>query len=139
MPSFSQKSRARLDTCHADLQKVFDRIITKIDCTIIEGSRSIEDQREYFRTGKSHLNPDEPGQLAKCKHLTTPSQAVDVLPCPIDWKDRERIALFAGFVLATADDLDVRLLWGGNWDRDFSTLDKTAGFFDGPHYQLMEE
>ena len=32
--------------------------------------------------------------------ITNPSRAVDVVPYPIDWDDRERFHLFAGFVIA---------------------------------------
>ena len=138
MPTFSPTSQARLNTCHPDIIKVFNAVVAVTDCTVIEGERTIETQREYFRTGKSKLDPDNPDLLAKAMHCKSPSLAIDVMPYPIDWQDKERIACYAGFVLGTANQLGIKLRWGGNWDRDLTVLNATAGFFDGPHYELIE-
>ena len=138
MPSFSPTSQARLDTCHPYIIKVFNAVVAVTDCTIIEGQRTVETQREYYRTGKSKINPDDPEQLEKAMHVKSPSLAIDALPYPVDWQDKERIACYAGFVLGTAHQYGVRLRWGGNWDRDLTVLNATAGFFDGPHFELIQ-
>ena len=59
MPKFSEQSKARLATCHPDLQRVFNEVIKHVDCTIIEGVRSINTQKEYVRTGKSKTMDSE--------------------------------------------------------------------------------
>ena len=138
MPVYSQNSIDKLATCHPDLIKIFNEVIQHTDCTIIEGKRSLEKQREYFRTGNSHLDPDDPDMFKKCKHLQEPSLAVDVLPCPIDWQDNPRNSWFAGFVMATARRFGIDLIWGGNWDADITVVNKTANFFDAPHFQLKD-
>ena len=138
MPTFSQKSLDKLATCHPDLIRVFNEVITHTDCTIIEGHRPIEKQAEYFRTGHSKLDPANPDHFDKCKHIQRPSLACDVLPCPVDWNDNSRNSWFAGFVMATARQLDVELIWGGNWDSDITHVDKTANFFDAPHFQIKD-
>jgi len=138
MPSFSAASEAKKKTCHPDIQRVLDEVIKEVDCTVLEGERTYEQQLEYFRTGKSKLNPEDPRQLVRAMHVKTPAMAVDVVPYPINWEDRERMAFFAGYVVATAKRLGVDLRWGGNWDADLSKLDKTASFFDAPHFELVE-
>ena len=42
MPKFSEKSAARLLTCHPDIQAVLYEVIKYRDCTILEGVRTIE-------------------------------------------------------------------------------------------------
>ena len=138
MPSFSPTSQARLDSCHPDIIKVINAVVAVTDCTIIEGQRAVETQREDYRTGKSKINPDDPEQLEKAMHVKSPSLAIAALPYPVDWQDKERIACYAGFVLGTAHQYGVRLRWGGNWDRDLTVLNATAGFFDGPHFELIQ-
>ena len=142
MPAFSPRSLARLATCDPDLRVLFETVIEERDCTILCGARGEEEQTETYRTGRSKVSwPDS-------KHNAGPgaprdlADAVDVLPYPIDWSDRERICLFAGYVLGVAAMLradglmDRRVRWGGDWDRDGMTLDER--FFDGPHFELID-
>jgi hypothetical protein len=70
------------------------------------------------------------------KHNTVPSCAVDVTPYPIQWDDRERQTLFAGYVLATAKAMGVNLRWGGDWDRDTEVRDNS--FDDLVHFEIAE-
>ena len=76
-----------------------------------------------------------------------PSNAVDVVPYPVDWNDRERFFYFAGLVLAMADMLyDVgqmkhKVRWGGNW-RGFNNgvIDFSKNTFDDlPHFELIPD
>jgi len=137
MPAFGKSSLAKLETCHPDIIKVFKLVITHVDCSILEGHRTIDRQRELFESGMSKLNPDNPSDLEAAMHTRTPSLAVDALPYPIDWEDARRIAFFAGFVVGCGRDIGVNLRSGVNWDRDLSTLNSTGSFFDGPHFELI--
>ena len=142
MPVFSARSLARLATCDPDLRTLFEAVIKVRDCTILCGARGEEEQTEAYRTGRSKV------QWPDSKHNAGPgaprelAEAVDVLPYPIDWSDRERICLFAGFVLGLAsllyadDQMTRRVRWGGGWDRDGATRDER--FFDGPHFELID-
>ena len=125
MPEFSNRSLARLGTCHPDLIWLFDEIIKEYDCTIIEGHRSRATQAEYFRTGRSKV------EIGKHNHV--PSLAIDVAPYPIDWKDLKRFYHFAGYVQAWADGLDMDIRWGGDWDGD-NNFDQD--FNDLVHYEI---
>ena len=130
MPSFSDKSLSRLSTCDPRLQQVFHKVIRHFDCTILEGHRDRERQNRLVEEGKSKV------RWPKGKHNAVPSMAVDVTPYPVDWDDRERHTLFAGYVLATAKGLGVDLRWGGDWDSDTEVRDNS--FDDLVHFEIME-
>ena len=129
MPRFSVSSSARLNTCHIDLQRLFNRVVRDFDCTILEGHRGEADQNEYVRAGKSKL------PYPHSKHNFEPSFAVDVAPYPIDWNDHERFYFFAGFVKGIAASMDLNIRWGGDWDSDTQVKDQT--FMDLPHFELV--
>ena len=129
MPSFSAKSRAHLDTCHADLILVFDRVIQLWDCTVIEGYRTQERQNELLRTGATRA------QISR--HSSQPSRAVDVAPCPIDWSDTSRFYYFAGFVKGVSAQMGIPIRWGGDWDNDRLIKDQT--FNDLVHFELKDQ
>ena len=131
MPRFSPRSQANLDSCAKPLRELFEDVIAAFDCTILEGYRSEERQNELRRQGKSQL-----GWPASA-HNSEPSRAVDVIAYPIDWKDRERQTLFAGYVLGIARMQGVALRWGGDWNRDFQIADNV--FDDLVHFELMED
>ena len=71
------------------------------------------------------------------RHNFNPSRAVDVTPYPVNWEDRERQTLFAGFVLGTARSMGINLRWGGDWDQDFQVMDNR--FDDFPHFELINK
>lgn len=130
--SFGKSSLEKRDTLHPKLQRVVDEVIKYYNFSIIEGVRTKERQAELFAQGKS--------KTLDSKHLADPngkSRAMDLCPFPIDWSDRERFILFAGYVLGTAQQLGIVLVWGGDWNRDFYTKD--TGFFDEPHFQLADD
>lgn len=131
MPVFSSQSRSHLDSCDVRLQEICESIIPYYDFTVLEGYRSNERQDELFRQGKSRLKAGE------SKHNSHPSLAVDIAPWPIDWKDTNRFYLLAGMMFQAAAELDVKLRWGGDWDRDWEHTDQT--FFDLPHFEIVEE
>ena len=132
MPSFSKRSRDRLDSCHPDLARLFLAVIEHHDCTILEGARDVERQKELFRQGKSKLD----GVTAMSKHQPVAgfSMAADVAPYPIDWNNRERFVYFAGIVKGHAEEMGISIRWGGDWDGDNDLRDQS--FMDLPHFEL---
>ena len=128
MPHFGRKSKERLNTCDSNLQKVFNEVIKHVDCSVLEGHREKDRQNKLFEEGKTKVKyPDG-------RHNRQPSSAVDVTPYPVDWKDRERQTLFAGFVIGVASQMGINLRWGGDWDQDFQVVDNR--FDDFPHFEL---
>ncbi len=128
MPRFGRKSRERLKTCDNKLQKIFNEVIKHVDCSILEGHRDKDRQNKLYEEEKTKVKyPDG-------RHNRQPSSAVDVTPYPVDWKDRERQTLFAGFVIGVASQMGIKLRWGGDWDQDFQVVDNR--FDDFPHFEL---
>ena len=129
MPKFGKRSKERLATCDERLQKVFNEVINYVDCSVLEGHRGEREQNKYFAEGKSKV------QYPLGRHNAKPSRAVDVVPYQIDWNDRERFHLFAGFVLGIAYSMDISLRWGGDWNQNFEVDDNN--FDDFPHFELI--
>ena len=128
MAKFGRKSRERFATAHPDLQKIFNEVIKYVDCSVLEGHRDERTQDRLFEEGKTKV------RYPLGRHNTKPSRAVDVVPYPVDWDDRERFTLFAGFVLGLARGMGISIRWGGDWDVDFQVSDNR--FDDFPHYEL---
>ena len=131
MAKFGRKSRERLATAHPDLQKIFNEVIKYVDCSVLEGHRDERTQDRLFEEGKTKV------RYPLGRHNTKPSRAVDVVPYPVDWNDRERFTLFAGFVLGMATRMGINLRWGGDWDKDFQVNDNK--FDDFPHFELKDK
>lgn len=128
MAKFGKRSKKNLSTCHEDLQKVFNEVIKYVDCSVLEGHRSEERQEQLFSEGKTKVH------YPKGRHNSKPSRAVDVVPYPIDWNDRERFHLFSGFVIGLARGMGITLRWGGDWNMNFEVDDNK--FDDFPHFEL---
>jgi len=136
MANYGKKSRSNLDTCHIDLQVLFETVLPEFDHSVLCGHRGEEDQNKFFDEGKSKVRyPDG-------KHNKTPSEAIDAAPYPIDWKNRERFIAFGCYVLGVADQLlrdgimSHRVRWGGDWNH--SSRDLTPQTFDDlVHFELI--
>jgi len=128
MPKFGKRSKKQLGTCNLELQEVFNEVIKTVDCAVLEGNRSEARQNALYKEGKTKV------KFPQGRHNAIPSRAVDVVPYPIDWSDRERFTLFAGFVLGTAKSMGINLRWGGDWNQDWQVNDNK--FDDFPHYEL---
>ena len=130
MPKFGKTSLKKLATCDKRLQEVFNEVIKTVDCSVLEGHRDKDRQNMLYKEGKTKLT------FPKGRHNSSPSNAVDVVPYPVDWGDRERFHLFAGFVLGIAKGMDINLRWGGDWNRNWQVDDNK--FDDFPHFELKE-
>jgi len=130
MPSFSDASRQRLETCDPRLQKIFNEVIKHVDCTVLCGTRSEEEQEEAFRTGKSKVH------YPNSKHNSNPSLAVDVAPYPVDWNDLRSFIHFSGFVRGIASQMGINIRCGVDWNGNYSLKDEN--FLDAPHFELVD-
>ena len=134
MPQFGRKSKEQLSSCHPDLQSLFNEVIKHYDCTILEGHRSNERQEKLFHQGQSKL------RACQSKHNQSPSLAVDVAPYHIkkpniDLNCTNNFYLFSGYVLGVANQLGIKIRWGGYWDK---TLDvRNNKFNDLVHFELV--
>ena len=130
MYKFGSRSKKHLVTLDERLQKVLNEVIKYVDCSIIEGHRSAERQDKLFEEGRTKV------KYPHGRHNANPSRAVDVVPYPIDWDDRERFHLFAGFVIGIAQSMEIKLRWGGDWNMNFEVDDNN--FDDFPHFELID-
>lgn len=117
---FGKRSLERLEGVHCDLVKVMMHAITisDLDFTVLEGMRSLAQQKKYVASGAS--------KTLKSRHLT--GHAVDIAPF-IDGKIRWDWPLYhrlAKVVKQAAKEVGVEVEWGGDW----------RTFKDGPHWQL---
>lgn len=134
MPKFSQESFSKLSTCHADLQVLFYEVIKRFDCQILEGYRNEADQEKDFNHGTTTLH------YPYGKHNRQPSNAVDVAPFPLDWKNIKRFYWFAGYVMGLAQKLKDEgkmthsIRYGGDWDGDKDIDDEKLR--DLVHFEL---
>ena len=131
MAKFGRRSKERLKSCDKKLQKVFNEVIKHVDCSVLEGHRSAERQNKLYDEGKTKV------RYPNGRHNADPSRAVDVVPYPIDWDDRERFHLFAGFVIGIARSMNIKLRWGGDWNMNFEVDDNK--FDDFPHFELTDK
>jgi len=127
---FGKRSKEKLATCDERLQKVFNEVIKHVDCAVLEGHRSEERQEKLFKEGKTKVH------YPNGRHNSKPSRAVDVVPYPIDWDDRERFHLFAGLVIGLARGMGITLRWGGDWNMNFEVDDNQ--FDDFPHFEVRD-
>ena len=131
MFKFGKRSKRNLKTCDQRLQNILNEVIKHVDCSVIEGHRNQDRQNQLYKEGKTKV------KFPNGRHNSYPSLAVDVVPYPIDWEDRERMTLFAGFVKGIAKGMyNIDLRWGGDWDSDFQVQDNR--FDDFPHFEIKE-
>ena len=135
MPRYSKISKARLSTCDQRLQDLFNEVIKHVDCSILEGHRSKERQNKLYDEKRTKL------RYPHGRHNSNPSKAVDVTPYPVDYKDRERQTLFAGFVIGIGRSMGYNIRWGGNWDmyeENGRWEVEDNRFDDFPHFEIRE-
>ena len=131
MPEFSETSKKNLRQCHTDLQKLFNEVIKGWDCSVVCGHRGQEEQDLAYESGKSQV------KWPNGKHNKTPSMAADVVPyikgVGPSWNLR-RVYFFAGYVKAIAEELNIQIRCGADWDMDNDPEDQT--FHDPAHFEL---
>ncbi len=131
MPNFSTRSEERLQTCHKDLQYIMAEVVKTYDISIICGHRNAKDQNTAYFANNSQVKwPDS-------KHNEYLSMAVDVVPYPDMWDSTRQFYFMAGYIQSIADEFNINIRWGGNWDRD-NDLDDNE-FMDLGHFELVME
>ncbi len=136
--TFGKTSNKRLLTCHAVLQDLMKRVVSRRDCMIACGHRGEEDQNEAFDKGFSKL------RFPQSKHNKSPSMAVDVVPWPEKWDDKDAFIDLCLIIREEWDKMEdedkngFKLRWGGNWDiAGCNPLE--YDFIDLPHWEILGE
>jgi hypothetical protein len=130
MAKFSETSKKRLGTCDPRLVQVCNAAIKRMDFAVLCGHRNKKEQDEAVKNGFSKV------KWPRSKHNKSPSQAVDIAPFPIDWNDIGRFVHLADIVLDEAKKLNIKIRWGGDWNRNGKWSDEK--FLDLPHFEIDE-
>lgn len=120
---FSARSLRNLDV-HKDLQKLAHRALalSAVDFIIVDGGRTIEEQRHYVRTGKS--------KTMKSRHLggfALDYVAINPKTGQASWALVYMKQVADAFKQAAAE-LKIPIVWGGDW----------KSFKDTPHIELSK-
>lgn len=139
MPSFSLRSRRKLNTLHVDLQKVLQEGIQWVDFTIISGFRAKEKQTEAYRTGRSTKPWPESTHNYRCGDGNPCSLGVDVAPWfrekpHVRWDKPGAFIYVCARLIQIGVEMDLALRWGGDWDMDTELYDQN--FNDWGHLEL---
>lgn len=126
---YGKTSRSRLETCHPEIQRLFNELIKDWDISIICGHRTEEEQDAAVAAGNSKT------KFPKSKHNSMPSLGIDAALYPIDWSDSGRHYMFVGMVKQKAKDLGINIRCGADWDGDNGTKDQT--FHDLVHFEIV--
>jgi peptidoglycan L-alanyl-D-glutamate endopeptidase CwlK len=132
MNKWGKRSLEIRETIHPKLQLIVDKVLEKIDITLISGHRDKLEQNILFKEGKSKL------KYPMSKHNSNPSTAVDLAKWNktkprIRWEDRGQALFIAGYVQAVADQLGIKIRLGADWNGD-QIFDES--FFDPWHIEL---
>ena len=148
---FGTRSLKNLYSCDQDMVLIHQTAIEdiRIDYGIHCGARTFDDQLDYFKRGKSTIDPRV--SIKNAKHVTTTdrpkSLATDIhistkyKEKPLTWQ-KDHLIYVASYLIATADRLFAegkithRLRWGGNWDMD-GVIILDQNFDDFPHLELI--
>lgn len=125
-----------METCDLRLRSILNEAIKYVDFVVLEGHRNKEAQEAAFKAGTTKLH------WPHGNHNTLPSRAVDIAPYfveppSIDWKDVPAFARLMGYIQRIADEKNIKLRFGLDWDGDFRTRDES--FLDAPHIELAKE
>ena len=131
-------SMLRLKEVKPILRKVVERAIqiSTVDFLVSEGKRTLKRQTELYAQGRT-----SPGKKVtwtmNSKHLT--GDAVDLVPFvdgKADWNDLKKFDEVYKAMMAAAEELGVKLRYGGDWDGDGILREK--GETDSPHFELAD-
>jgi len=132
VPKLGKRSKKRLEGVDSRLIDLLERVCKYFDITVIEGKRSQERQDMLVKQGKSKTKFG--------KHVQ--GKAVDIAPYPIDWNARDDFHMLGGFVLGVANQMGLRVRWGGCWRYDSlyqgQRTTKTNNFDDLVHLEIKD-
>lgn len=133
MFKFGKASLKKLENVHFLLQKLAKEVIIRVeyvDFAIIWGYRDKATQDSAYRTGHSGK------KWPNSKHNKLPSLAIDIAVYKdgkLSW-DPIYYYYLAGVFFTVANELGIKIRWGGNFDGDSDFKDQKL--YDLGHYEL---
>jgi len=131
MPILSRASKDKISTCCGEIITLTHLAIDLIDFTVICGYRNNIIQDQLYSEGKSRA------KAGQSKHNKWPSDAIDVAPYPVDWKDIDRFIALGGVLRGIAKCYNFRLRWGGDWDGDWNFKNEVGKLRDYGHFEIV--
>jgi len=101
-------------------------VVKRFDITVLCGHRGEAEQNAAYAAGNSKL------KWPKSKHNKVPSEAVDIVPYPIDWEDTAAFERMGQVVLQCWEEMDPddTAKWQLVWGKTFK------GLVDYPHFEI---
>ena len=140
--SFGERSKKNLEGVHPDLIAVAKKAIalSSQDFFVNEGVRTPARQKELYAQGRTKPGPKVTWTLKSNHFVNTRTgfgHAIDVYPFPYnpDAKDiAKKQRAVAAAMFKAADELDIPIRWGADWDMDGNFGERGEG--DSPHFEL---
>lgn len=138
---FTKAGQAELKTVHPKLQELANDVSNYFNCSILDGARTIEQQRKNVASGLS--------QTMQSKHLPASdgySHALDIAIYPQNWNDTTSPKMsqwevdqvyFMGFMMGMAAERGLHVRYGGDWNSDGKLIGQ--GFRDLDHVELVDD
>jgi peptidoglycan L-alanyl-D-glutamate endopeptidase CwlK len=95
---------------------------------VLEAYRDEQSQNMAYASGRSKL------QYPASKHNRIPSEAIDISPYPYDPTNTSKFYYFAGYVMALAKNMGIKVRWGGDFNQNLDPKDDK--FKDLFHFEL---
>jgi len=117
MPKFSTSSSMKLSQAHPKLQRLLTSAIKVIDFSVIETHRKLERQKELVASGQA--------KTLNSKHLSYPSEAVDIQPYPYtnDDKSLNQFYFLVGVIKGISVAMDIKIRLGADWNSNLDIRD----------------
>lgn len=132
MNKYSKTSKRRFDELDGRLQRLLLEVLPYWDHSILCGHRPESEQTAAYLSGNSKV------QFPNSKHNSLPSKAVDIQPYP--WKEDtqglKELYMFIGFVRGVANQMNIKIRCGADWDGDGSIKDQN--FHDVFHIEVLD-
>lgn len=126
--NLSAQSQLMLNGLDTRLVTVICKASLGVSIRVLEGLRTAKRQQMLFDSGRT--------KTLKSKHLA--GEAVDLIWEDFrfeDWDNTEKFYYHAGYIARVADELQVNIRWGGDWDGDGDFHDQA--FNDLVHFELL--
>lgn len=130
MFKYSKRSKKNLNECDKYLQLILKKLIKVFNHSVICGYRGMEEQNKAFKSGNSQL------KFPHSMHNSMPSLAVDIIPYPEGYKDRDKLYYQAGMFMGIASVYGIKVKWGGDYNKDNDL--KNDNFRDLAHFQIIQ-
>lgn len=114
---------AKLNTCDPRLIRVVLEVAKTFPLIVVCGHRDKDAQNDAYNRGRSKV------RWPNSRHNSSPSQAVDLAPSPLDWDDEHAFRKLADAMKAEAKRQGLAITWGGDW----------PGAWDQPHFEITRK